>query len=199
MIALTRSWQDSLPDALFLAPNAPQRCWMMGGGGYQWWGVSSLTEEALAAATRQAAPAIDAFIDRMLEQCGLTESDLVIVGLSQGMIMALHVGLRRPRQVAAIVGYSGMLTGAAELSRQPISRPPVLLIHGSEDRIVPVTAMYAAKRKLGRLGVSVTTHVCRGLGHGVNSAGIRHGCEFVTKAFGLVACARGSTVPPCAR
>jgi phospholipase/carboxylesterase len=110
MISLAPQWQDALPDTLFLAPHAPQRCGMMGTG-YQWWGLSGFAPSALAAGAASAAPAIDAFIDRKLAQYGLSEANLAIVGFSQGTMMALHVALRRPRAVAAVVGYSGMLAG----------------------------------------------------------------------------------------
>lgn len=97
--------------------------------------------------------------------------------------MALHVGLRRPRQVAAIVGYSGMLTGGHELSYVPITKPPVLLVHGSADPIVPVAALHAAKTELEHLGIDVTAHVSPGVGHSVDPVGLRMGGEFVTKAL----------------
>jgi phospholipase/carboxylesterase len=181
LISLAPHWRQVLPDALFLAPNAPQRCGM--GAGFQWWGLSAFTPQALAAGAASAAPAIEAFIDRKLDQYGLSEADLAMVGFSQGTMMALHVGLRRPRPVAAIVGYSGMLTGAAELAHQQITKPPVLLIHGSSDPIVPVAALHAAKRDLEHLGVEVTTHVSHGLGHSVDPVGLRLGGEFVLNAL----------------
>lgn len=167
--------------ALFLAPNAPQRCGP--GAGYQWWPLSTFTPQALASGAATAAPAIDAFIDRKLAQYGLTEADLAIVGFSQGTMMALHVGLRRKRKLAGIVGYSGMLTGAAELSHLPITRPPVLLIHGSADPVVPVAALHAAKAALQKLGIEVAAHVSAGIGHGVDPIGLRLGGEFVAKAL----------------
>lgn len=116
IISLAPHWQQALPDAIFLAPNAPQRCGMT--VGYQWWGLKAFTPQALASGASSAAPAIDAFIDRKFDQYGLTESDLALVGFSQGTMMALHIGLRRERQLAGIVGYSGMLTNAATLSRE---------------------------------------------------------------------------------
>jgi phospholipase/carboxylesterase len=182
LISLAPHWQQALPDALFLAPNAPQRCGGMGSG-YQWWSLSAFTPQALASGAAGAAPAIDAFIDRKLAQYGLTEAQLALVGFSQGTMMALHVGLRRKQQVAGIVGYSGMLTGAAELAHASITKPPVLLVHGSADPIVPVASLHAAKAALDRLGVDVTTHVSSGLGHSVDPLGLRLGGEFVQKVF----------------
>lgn len=183
LISLAPQWQQSLPDALFLAPNAPEHCGM--GAGFQWWGLSSFTPQALAAGAASAAPAIDAFADRKLAQYGLSEKDLALVGFSQGTMMALHVGLRRERQIAAIVGYSGMLTGGPELSHVAITKPPVLLVHGSADPVVPVAALHDAKHVLDRLGVPVEAHVSPGLGHSVDPVGLRLGAEFITKAFAL--------------
>ncbi|VWX55047.1 alpha/beta hydrolase [Novosphingobium sp. 9U] len=182
MIALAPAWQQSLPDALFLAPHAPERT---GGGGYQWWGLANLTPQALAAGAHGAAPAIDAFIDRKLAQYGLSEADLAIVGFSQGTMMALQVGLRRPRTVAGIVGYSGMLTGTADLKHNGEPKPPVLLVHGSADPVVPVAALHAGESELKRLGVEVTSHVSPGIGHSVDPVGLRLGLEFVSKVLGI--------------
>jgi len=181
MISLAPTWQQRLPDALFLAPHAPQRTGF--GTGYQWWGLSELTPSALAAGAVQAAPAIDEFIDRKLKQYGLTEAGLALVGFSQGTMMALHVGLRRARQVAAIVGYSGMLTGGDGLSHAQITRPPVLLVHGSNDPVVPIAALHDAEKQLKHLGIVVTTHISSGLDHSIDPQGMRLGCDFVGKAF----------------
>jgi len=180
LISLAPHWQQVLPDALFLAPNAPQRS---GGSGYQWWSLSAFTPQALASGAAMAAPAINAFIDRKLAQYGLRNADLAIVVFSQGTMMALHLGLRRETQVAGILGYSGMLTGAAELAHHKITKPPVLLVHGSADPIVPVTALHAAEHALRRLGVDVATHVSAGLGHSVDPVGLRLGAEFVVRVF----------------
>lgn len=182
MIALAPTWQRSLPDALFLAPHAPQRTGF--GAGYQWWGLSEINPQALAAGAALAAPAIDSFIDRKLEQYGLDEAGLAIVGFSQGTMMALHVGLRRKHRVAAIVGYSGMLTGADRLRHDPITKPPVLLVHGSHDPVVPVAALHTAESELKHLGVDVKTHVSAGGAHTVDPIGLRLGADFVKNAFG---------------
>jgi phospholipase/carboxylesterase len=97
-------------------------------------------------------------------------------------MMALHVGLRRKAQVAGILGYSGMLTGAADLGRWEITTP-VLLIHGSADPFVPMSALHAAEHALRRSGVNVTTHILAGLGHSVDPVGLGLGAEFVARVL----------------
>ena len=179
LISLAPHWQQALPEALFLAPNAPHRMY----SGYQWWPLLAFTSAALVSGTAAAAPAVNAFIDRKLAQYGLRDADLAIVGFSQGTMMALHVGLRRKTKVAGILGYSGMLTGQAELAHQNITKPPVLLIHGSADPIVPVSALHAAEQVLRRVGVDVATHVSPGIGHTVDPVGLRLGAEFVRRVL----------------
>ena len=73
--------------------------------------------------------------------------------------------------MAAIVGYSGMLTGASELAHAAITKPPILLVHGSADPIVPVVALRAANADLKRIGIEAITHVSAGLSHSVDPSG----------------------------
>lgn len=175
-------WQDALPDALFLAPPAPHRCGMMGAG-YQWFGLSGFDSVAVAKGTASAAFAIDAFLDRKLAQYELTEKDLAIVGFSQGTMMALQVGLRRARTVSSIVGYSGLLTGTADLPAAGLTKPPVFLVHGSADPVFPIQALHLSKSALERLGLNVEILVARGIGHTIDLVGLRLGKEFIARSF----------------
>lgn len=106
-----------------------------------------------------------------------------MVGFSQGTMMALHIALRRPRPVAAVVGYSGMLAGSVGLQNDGFSKPPVLLVHGTADPVVPIAALHMSESELKRLGVDVTTHKSYGLAHSVDPVGLRLGRDFVAKAF----------------
>jgi|TARA_R110000868_G_scaffold152314_11_gene377016 phospholipase/carboxylesterase len=130
-----------MQETLFLSPHAPQRGPMHGPG--EWWPLGGLSPAALATGAASAAPAIDVFIDRKLYRYGLSEADLALTGFSQGTMLALHVGLRRPGQVAAIVSYSGILAGTADLRSDTWYKPPILLIHGSQDDVVPPAAEIA--------------------------------------------------------
>lgn len=147
-------------------------------------GLSGFAPSALAAGAAAAAPAIDAFIDRKLAQYDLTETDLALVDFSQDTMMALHIGLRRPRAVAAVVGYSGVFTGTAGLGDNDFVKPPVLLVHGTADPVVPIAALHMSESALKRLGVAVTTHICYGVAHSEDPVGLRLGRDFVADAFG---------------
>lgn len=182
MISLAPHWQAELPDALFLAPHAPQRCAMMANG-YQWWGLSGHDPSALLAGAQSAAPTINAFIDRKLTEYDLNEADLALVGFSQGTMMALHIGLRRPKTVAAIVGYSGILTSTSDISQNNMPKPPVLLVHGNVDPVVPAGSMSLAEQELKGLGVKVNTHLAQGLAHSVDQTGLQLGRDFLVKAL----------------
>jgi len=181
MIPLARHWQDALPNAVFVAPRAPLSSATVNVG-HAWWDMSALDAEAVASGAATVAPMLNTFIDNELARHGLAEEDLVLVGFSQGTMLALYVGLRDRRQVAAIIGYSGTLPSGRELPTDPPT-PPVLLVHGSADPVVPLAALQAAKTELNRLGVQVSTHVCHGQGHSIDSTGLMVGRDFAREAL----------------
>jgi phospholipase/carboxylesterase len=182
LIGLVPYWRAALPDTVFVSPNAPQVC-PGAPGGYQWWPLTTFTPDARAAGARTAAPVIDAFIDAQLTRHGLTEDRLALVGFSQGTMVALHVGPRRERQLAGIVGYSGMLADPVSPAAELRTRPPVLLVHGDADPMVPVAALQQARMTLEPLGFDVDAHVSPGLGHSIDEAGLRLGERFLTRVL----------------
>ena len=182
LIGLAPDLQQAMPGAAFVAPNAPER--VPGQPfGYQWFGITRLDPALMAAGADAAAPTLDAFIDAELERLGLDGSRLALVGFSQGTMMSLHVGLRRRPGPAAIVGFSGALVAGERLKDEIVSRPPVLLIHGDSDPMVPVQAMHTAAGELAAAGVSVRWHVSRGLGHSIALEGIQLASAFLRDAF----------------
>jgi phospholipase/carboxylesterase len=182
LISLAPHWRPAMPDTLFLAPDAPERCPGMAGG-FQWWALSSFSRQDMAAGALRAAPTLNAYIDEQLEEHGLSADRLVLVGFSQGTMMALHVGPRRERQLAGILGYSGLMTDPHALAAQLKSKPPVLLVHGSADQVVPVAAIHQAKNELEKLGLEVASHISPGVGHSVDPTGLRLGGEFLRRVL----------------
>ena len=178
LIGLTPYWREALPQTLFLAPNAPQDCPGVPGG-RQWWPLTSFSPEARAAGVRVAAPGLNAYIDSCLAHHGLASDRLALVGFSQGSMMALHVGPRRTEPIAGIVAYSGMLADGEALAAEVKTRPPVLLVHGDADEVLPVSALHQARARLEALGFEVAAHVSPDLGHSVDGPGLELGAKFL--------------------
>ena len=184
LIGLAPYWRGALPHTAWVSPNAPERC-PGAPGGFQWWGISSLDRGARAVGAARAAPALNAFIDAELAAFGLDESRLALVGFSQGTMMALHVGPRRSNTLAGIVGFSGMVADEAGVADDSAAaRPPVLLIHGDADPMIPVAAFHHAKGLLSNAGFAVESHLSPGLGHSIDEAGLRLGGEFLVRNLG---------------
>ncbi len=184
LIGLAPHWRAALPHTAFVAPNAPEIC-PGAPDGYQWWGITSLDRAARAAGAARAAPALEAFINAELARLGLTEASLALVGFSQGTMMALQVGPARPRPLAGIVGYSGMLADETALAATDgTPRAPVLLVHGDADPMIPIAAFHSTRTALERHGVAVESHVSPGLGHSIDYAGLSLGGAFLARVLG---------------
>lgn len=183
LISLAPYWAKLLPGAQFVSPNAvePMREYP---GAYQWFPITQIDPHRLEAGVRAAAPALDRFIDRELERYGLDESRLALVGFSQGTMMALHVAPRRIDQIAGVVGYSGLLAGPEHLAADLQSTPPVLLIHGADDPLIPAVALNQAAGELGAAGIDVEWHIRPGLPHGIDQEGLELGGAFLRRVLG---------------
>jgi phospholipase/carboxylesterase len=179
LIGLAPHWQKILPGAAFVAPNAPER---VPGAGYQWFALSRIDPQETSRGTQAAAPKLNAFIDAELARLNLTGDKLALVGFSQGTMMSLHVGLRRDPAPAAIVGFSGMLATPETLL--PLQNaPPVLLIHGDADQVIPPQALFMSANALAAAGVPVQWHLSKGLGHGIDPVGLGLATQFLADAF----------------
>ena len=182
LISLAPHWQRLLPDTAFIAPNAPERC-VGNPMGYQWFPITRLDPSEIARGVTAAAPLLDRFIDEQLKLRGLDSSQLALVGFSQGTMMALHAGLRRTVAPACIIGYSGALAVPERLGAEVTCRPPILMIHGDADDMLPVSRMHQAVQALGEAGLPVQWHVSEGLGHGIDPTGLELGGRFIADAF----------------
>lgn len=180
LIALAPGWARALPNALFLSPHAPFPL-EAGPWGRQWFSLREMSPAALETGAKSAAPVLDRFLDRMLEKYGLDDSKLALGGFSQGCMMALYVGLRRKRAPAAILGYSGALVGGPAWLAEITAKPPVMLVHGTADSVVPFAALGLAKAALEAAKVPVEALARPGLAHGIDEEGLRSGLAFLAR------------------
>ena len=187
LIDIGRAWQQILPDAAFVSPHAPRPCGQAPMG-REWFPLTMRDPNERWTGVNAAAPVLNGFIDSELKRRGLTDSALALVGFSQGAMMSLHVGLRRATAPAAIVGYSGMLVVPEDIDPDKFagevrSRPPVLLVHGDQDQLIPVQALMHAAQGLAALEIPVEWHISPGVGHGIDQEGLRQGGEFLVRRF----------------
>ena len=184
LIGLAPLLGQLMPDVAFHAPNAPHPC-EGNPFGYQWFGISRLDPAIALAGVQSAAPALDAFLDETMAAYGLDESKTVLLGFSQGTMMALHVGLRRKKQLAGIIGFSGMLASAELLQSDVKHKPPVLLIHGDADEMLPHTLTQRAAQALQGAGIEVGMHIAQGVGHSIDDTGLQLAARFLLNVFDL--------------
>ncbi|WP_128516925.1 alpha/beta hydrolase [Tabrizicola thermarum] len=175
-----------LKDAAFVAPDAPERC-IGGGFGYQWFPIPWLDGSSQAAAEAGMAASVkdlNAFLDARLAEEGLTPDRLVLVGFSQGAMMSLHVAPRRDQAVAGVVAISGRLLRPEALAEEARVKPPVLLIHGDQDPVVPFDDMARAGDALVAAGFQTYGHVMQGTGHGIAPDGLGAALQFIRQVLG---------------
>lgn len=176
-----------LPDAVFYAPDAPDAC---SGNpfGRQWFGIprfdGSTVDQAMAGLTRSA-EAVNDFLDVRLADEGLTPKDLILLGFSQGAMMALHMAPRRSAPIAGVVAISGRLIAPERLAAEMLSKPPVLLMHGDRDDVVDFAEMAAAGTALVAAGFDTYGHVMAGSGHGIAPDGLQVALAFMKDRLGV--------------
>lgn len=176
LITLAPHWARSLPHAVFLSPDAPNAYDMAEvPGARQWFSLANRDHAAMVAGLEACAPQFEHYLDAVASLYGLTNRQIALAGFSQGTMMALHAGQRRTPALAAIIGFSGVL-----LAPHPApQRPPVLLVHGMQDQVVPFSALQASQTALEHSQTPVEVLQCPGLGHSIDEAGISRAARFL--------------------
>ncbi|MEM9969596.1 MAG: dienelactone hydrolase family protein [Pseudomonadota bacterium] len=185
LLGLAEPLAQHMPDTVFVAPDAPDRS-MANPAGFQWFPIPWIdgsTEAAAAEGLRASAKLLDAFIDKVLADEGLTPDRLVLFGFSQGTMMSLHVAPRRTDQIAGIVGFSGRLMFPETLPHEAVSQPPIILIHGDADDVVPFQEMQLAGTALQGAGFTVYGHVMQGTAHGIAPDGLGAALGFLREVL----------------
>jgi len=188
LLSLAQPLGEHLPDTLFIAPDAPETC-AGAPGGFQWfpipWIDGSSEEEALDG-LRRASDDLNAFLDGVMVDEDLLPEQVMLFGFSQGTMIALHVLPRREEAVAGLCAFSGRLLEPELLVDEVVCRPPVLLVHGDEDDVVPVQSLPAAAEALQAAGwKEVYAHIQKGTSHGIAQDGLSVALAFMRERLGV--------------
>jgi phospholipase/carboxylesterase len=184
LIGLSPYFAKVLTDAQFISPNGPE-AYDMDTAGYQWFSLNNPDPVSRLEGTQGAAPVLDAFIDQQMAIYNLAAKDVALVGFSQGSMMSLYVGVRRQQQLAGILAYSGAVIAPELVASELKSQPPVLMVHGTIDDVVPVEALYEGVSALQNSGVQARGEAVPDLGHSLNDKCIMEGMDFLAECFGI--------------
>lgn len=186
LIGIADALAPHFPRTRWLSPDAPQSC-ANNPMGRQWFPIPWMdgsSEAEMEAGFRASVDLLNRFLDRIAEAEGIGPDRTALIGFSQGTMMGLHVGLRRTAPLAGIVGFSGRLLAPERLPAEIAARPPVLLVHGEQDPLVPFSDMEAARAGLSAAGVEVATHASPGIGHGIAPDGLGAALAFLNGRLG---------------
>lgn len=182
LLGLADPLSEHMPNTVFVAPDAPERS-AMNPAGYQWFPIPWIDGSSEAAAAEGMARAVvdlNAFLDHVMEEHGVSAAETAVVGFSQGTMIALHVAPRREEAFAGIVGFSGRLLEPEALVDDVVVRPPVLLIHGDVDDVVPPQSLPEAAQGLEAAGwEEVYAHVMKSTAHGIAPDGLSVALAFL--------------------
>lgn len=186
LLGLADPLAPHLPGTAFYAPDAPESC-ANNPMGYQWFPIPWMdgsTEEQARESMGRSIESVNDFLDKVLADESLTADRMIVIGFSQGTMMALHVLPRRDQGVAGIIGFSGRLLAPELLEGEAKVKPPVLLLHGDADPVVPFADMKLAADALQAAGFTVYGHVMKGTGHGISPDGLSAALGFLKERLG---------------
>ena len=181
LLGLASPIQSYFSDVTVSAPNAPERLDMIADG-YKWFDIEDRTPTIMQVGVAANADAMNAYIDEQMAAHNVDESNTILLGFSQGTMLALHVGLRREKQLAGIIGFSGMLLEKpTDFPNHIKSRPPVLLVHGQDDQVIAWQATMAAADVLNMNDIPVNTVVVPHVTHTIDPIGFQEAIDFLNK------------------
>ncbi len=182
LISLAPLFADLLPAPVIFAPNAPERC-AMNPGGYQWFDLAMVPDFNRIEGIVPMAETIHELLDGLWRETGLGPSRTVLSGFSQGAILTLYAGLGLDEPLAGLISFSGGLP-LDETSWPEIAvAPPILLVHGDTDPVVPVEMSVKTAERLNARGLDATLHISPECPHAIAPDGITMAREFVAAHF----------------
>jgi len=184
LIGIANLWIESLPNTIFLSPNAPFEC-DFSSNAYQWFELTSISPDSIGDGLKKAGPYLNDYIDHVSNTFKVKEKNIFFVGFSQGTMMALYHLCKRENRCAGLLGYSGLLFENENFKSEIKSKFPIKLYHGKKDELINYQNSIKASKKLKKFGFDIDYSLSDDLGHGIDDKGIQLGLNFIKKTFNV--------------
>lgn len=184
LIGIANLWIESLPNTIFLSPNAPFEC-DFSSNAYQWFELTSISPDSIGDGLKKAGPYLNDYIDHVSNTFKVKEKNIFFVGFSQGTMMALYHLCKRENRCAGLLGYSGLLFENENFKSEIKSKFPIKLYHGKKDELINYQNSIEASKKLKKFGFDIDYSLSDDLGHGIDDKGIQLGLNFIKKTFNV--------------
>ena len=184
LIGIANLWIESLPNTIFLSPNAPFEC-DFSPNAYQWFELTSISPDSIGDGLKKAGPYLNEYINHVSNTFKVKEKNIFFVGFSQGTMMALYHLCKRENRCAGLLGYSGLLFENENFKSEIKSKFPIKLYHGKKDELINYQNSIEASKKLKTLGFDIDYSLSDDLGHGIDDKGIQLGLNFIKKTFNV--------------
>ena len=179
---LANYWKNYLPDTIFLCPNAPEKC-AVSSVGYQWFDLMDQSKQQILTKSLVAEMKLNQLIDEVKVRNNLEANKIILGGFSQGCMISLQTGIKRKDKINSIIGYSGKIIDTEHLSKNIVSRPKVILMHGDKDEIVPINFFLEAKEFFIKNNYPVELKSFKNCEHRIPQEGSSLGLEFIKKIY----------------
>lgn len=177
---LANYWKNYLPDTIFLCPDAPEKC-AVSSVGYQWFDLMDQSKQQILTKSLVAEMKLNQLIDEVKVRNNLEANKIILGGFSQGCMISLQTGIKRKDKINSIIGYSGKIIDTEHLSKNIVSRPKVILMHGDKDEIVPINFFLEAKEFFIKNNYPVELKSFKNCEHRIPQEGSSLGLEFIKK------------------
>ncbi len=183
LVPLGEALEGFLPDAVFVAPDAPEP-FEGGGSGRQWFSIVGDSDGNRQERVLKARAGFDRVVAREIERAGFARrlDRVALFGFSQGAILSLDALVDGRWPIAAVVAASGRLV--TPVGPKAAVSTPVLILHGERDEVISAAEAGRAKRALAGAGFSVEAHVYPGVGHSVSPEGLEAAGRFLASRLG---------------
>ena len=177
---LASYWKSYLPETIFICPDAPEKC-AASPTGFQWFDLMDQTPEQILSKSLVAEIKLNKLIDEIKDEYNLLANQIVISGFSQGCMISLQTGIKRKDKINSIIGYSGKIINLEHLSKNIVSRPNIILMHGDKDQVVTIDGLLEAKDFFAKNDYKIETKIFKNCEHRIPTEGSSLGLQFIKK------------------